>query len=104
MLAMKRWGVSARHTIMPPSAADVEARVRQRLFSDCPYGFYFKDVTCHYASGQLTLRGRIPTFALKRSLQSLLHGLDQVSLINDEVDVVNSYGLSSTRPKWSPTL
>jgi len=74
--------------------AEVLAAVKQRLASNCPYAFYFREVTFHFAYGVLTLRGRVPTDRLQQALHALLANLDGVDEINDQVDVINSRGLS----------
>jgi hypothetical protein len=75
----------------------VEQLARRRLTSDCPFAFYFRDITLRFADGRLSVRGRVPTFYLKQILQSRLKGIDGVELIDDQVDVVSSTGLSSAR-------
>jgi len=76
----------------------VEALAQGRLIDNCPYRFYFRDVTLRCAGGVLMLRGRVPTFYLKQVLQSLLKGLEGVERIDNRVDVVSAQGLSSLGP------
>jgi len=78
---------------------DVLRRVRARLTEDCPYGFYFRDITYEHRNGVLTLRGQLPTFYLKQVLQTWLRDVDGVERIDNQVDVVSSTGLSSVRPR-----
>jgi hypothetical protein len=78
-----------------PLASSVEEQARQRLANNCPYAFYFKQITFEFAGGMLTLRGRVPTFYLKQMLQSWLRDLDNVKHIDNQVDVVSATGLSS---------
>ena len=81
------------------SNADIENRARRHLASECPCPFYFKDVRLEYRHGVLTLRGRVPIYALKSMLQSILSRVDGVDEIENQVDVVSATGLSSERPK-----
>jgi hypothetical protein len=41
------------------------------------------------------VRGAVPSFYLKQILQTVLMGLEGVALINNQVNVVSSEGLSS---------
>ncbi len=67
----------------------VEETAKRRMLTDCPYAFYFRDITCHYCDGVLILRGRVPTFYLKQILQTVLKDLDGVQQINNQVDVLS---------------
>ncbi len=73
----------------------VEELAYRQLSQECPYGSYFKNITCKYADGVLTLRGKLPTFYLKQVLQSWLRDVEGVEQINNQVDVVSATGLSS---------
>ncbi len=77
----------------------IEDFINQRLTEQCSYRFYFKDVTYHYGHGKLTLRGRLPSFYLEQVLQTLLRDIEGVDLIDNQVDVISSTGLSSTGGK-----
>ena len=81
------------------ASESVEESARQRLAEGSPYAFYFRDIDLHFADGVLTLRGRVPTFYLKQMLQTHLLRLDGVARIRNQVDVVNSSGLSSVRQR-----
>ena len=74
----------------------VETQSKQKL-SECPYSYYFQDVTIYCVSGVLTLRGRVPTFYMKQIAQSLVGAIEGVSRIDNCLDVVNATGLSSVR-------
>ena len=69
----------------------------RRLTENCPYQFCFRGISCHYAAGVLTLRGRVPTFYLKQVITSRLRELAGVSRLQNEVDVVNAAGLSNVQ-------
>ena len=70
-----------------------------RRLDNCAYGFVFNKVTWHYKAGCLTLNGCVPTFYLKHVLQELLRKIELVDQIRNNVAVVSTRGLSSTRPK-----
>ena len=68
--------------------------VRERI-SECPYSYYFKDVTWEHEAEELVLEGRVPTFYMKQVLQTLLRGVGAVKQITNNVNVISSTGLSS---------
>lgn len=74
----------------------VEKRIRERL-ENCSWSYYFKQITWNFQRGRLALKGRVPTFYMKQILQEMLRDIELVELIVNEVDVVSSTGLSSTR-------
>lgn len=79
--------------------AGVGASVAERLSKECPYRFYFRDIDVDFCGGTLILHGRVPTFYMKQVLQTRLRDIDGVARIDNQVDVVSSNGLSSTRPR-----
>ncbi len=70
--------------------------VQARLANCCHFSLHWREITCCYEKGVLTLRGRVPTFYLKQVLQTTLKGIPGVMRIDNRVDVVASQGLSST--------
>jgi hypothetical protein len=90
---------SPEHRKQGISAVEIENRARRQLTNECPCAFYFKDVRLEYRHGVLTLRGRVPTHALKSMLERILSRVEGVDQIDNQVDVVSSTGLSSVRPK-----
>ena len=60
-----------------------------------------RTVSCQFKDGLLTLRGIVPSFYVKQVIFSLVEDLEceGIEQINDEIDVVNSRGLSSVRRK-----
>ncbi len=85
---------SSRRT---PTAEQQVYQTVQRQLESCSYSYYFCKVTYDFEEGRLVLRGCVPTFYLKQMLQELLRGIKYVTQIRNEVDVVNSNGLSSVR-------
>ena len=79
-------GSTEEHSIGP----SVEELVYRQLSQDCPYRFYFKNITCEYVDGVLTLRGQLPTFYFKQVLQSWLRDVEGVEQIDNQVDVVSA--------------
>jgi len=73
----------------------VEEAIRDCLFAEAMYGYYFKRVRFDVDEGVVTLQGCVPTFYLKQVLQTRLANVAGVRRIDNRVDVVNSRGLSS---------
>jgi hypothetical protein len=55
-------------------------------------GFQFE-----HRDGVLTVRGRVPSFYLRKLLESILKRVDGVHVVDNQVDVVCCDGLSSVR-------
>ena len=77
---------------------EVDVVVRERL-EDGPYKFYFKKIRWKLYNGCLTLRGEVPTFHLKQVLQTRLKDIPGVDRLINQVDVINSCGLSTVSRK-----
>lgn len=75
--------------------ARVEQAARQRIIDACPYRYYFRNVAFEFDEGVLAIYGRVPSFYLKQVLQTVLAGLPDIERIDNQVEVVNSAGLSS---------
>ncbi len=75
----------------------LEVSARRSIEQDCPYAFYFRFIRYLSRNGVLTIRGSLPSFYLKQVLISHLQRLDDVQRVDDQVDVINSSGLSSVR-------
>lgn len=73
----------------------VHSTVCRRL-ATCPHKFYFNRVKWEYSDGILRLQGQVPTFYLKQILQTLLRDIENVERVENDVQVINSCGLSST--------
>ncbi len=56
---------------------------------------FLRHVECHLEEGTLCLEGKVPSFYLKQTAQSLLQSLDGVERIVNRLEVVNPYGVSS---------
>jgi hypothetical protein len=87
----------AKSPIRKSTAEQQVYRSVQRRLANCSYAFIFCKVTWDFEDGRLTLRGCVPSFYLKQTLQELLRDIEQVKQIDNQTDVVNSSGLSSVR-------
>ena len=77
----------------------VAQAIRRRINENRMYAFYFKDVTCECHAGVVTVCGRVPTDGLKKILWSFIEVKDGAAEIDDQLDVINSRGLSRVRSK-----
>jgi hypothetical protein len=91
------WKPDGQSEVVLHDDTGIAELAERRLSEDQLYRFYFREITCKSDGGTLTLRGRVPTFYLKQVLQTMLGGLEGVDRIDNQVDVVNSEGLSSVR-------
>jgi osmotically-inducible protein OsmY len=71
------------------------SRAVERRFEGHAFGHVYSQVTWVFENGTLTLSGCVPSFYLKQMLQETLRDIDQVKQIDNQVNVVNSGGLSS---------
>ena len=55
-----------------------------------------QDVITHDNVSVKALKGRLPSFYLKQVLQTLLRDIEGIKLIDNQVDVISSTGLSSS--------
>lgn len=73
--------------------------IRRRIEESGTCAFYFSQVMCQCSNGVLKVYGRVPTNRLKDVLWSLIRDLDDITEIDDQLDVISSTGLSSVRPR-----
>lgn len=99
MIRVTEEAVSNRTLADESIPAAVEQLARQRLLADCECAYFFSEVTFQYADGVLTLRGRVPTQALRHVLDTLLADIEEVSRVENQVDVISSTGLSRIHSK-----
>lgn len=78
-------------------AGEVMRCVKGTLSRSCHFTRHWREITCDYREGVLTLRGSVPSFYLKQVLQSILKDTPGVARIDNRVDVVSAAGLSSVR-------
>ncbi|MEM6798159.1 MAG: BON domain-containing protein [Planctomycetota bacterium] len=56
---------------------------------------FARTVQCDYADGVLTIQGKVPSFYLKQTAQSLIQRVEGVKRIENALVVVSPYGVSS---------
>jgi len=78
---------------------DALERVHDKLSQSCHFSRHWREISCDYDEGILTLRGRLPSFYLKQVLQSIVKDVPGIERVNNQVDVVSAAGLSSVR-RW----
>jgi osmotically-inducible protein OsmY len=64
----------------------VERRLRESSY------YYLRTISCAFDQGVLTLRGKVPTFYLKQTVQAIAERVEGVQRIINLVDVVNPAG------------
>jgi hypothetical protein len=74
---------------------NVEQQARKLVAQHPHFGCRADDFYYECRDGALMVRGAVPSFYLKQVLQTVLMGLEGVALINNQVNVVSSEGLSS---------
>lgn len=88
-----------RIDVAQDSAEHVLGRVRETLSRNAHFARHWREISCHFEDGVLTLRGCVPSFYLKQVLQAALMDVPGVERLDNQVDVVSSAGLSSVRPR-----
>ena len=78
-------------TIVGSPGAGVLQTIERRL-RDSSY-YYLRTISAAYEAGVVTLRGRVPTFYLKQTVQSIVEKTEGVERVVNLVDVVNPAGL-----------
>ena len=67
-----------------PIVQTVERRLRESSY------YYLRSIRCFYEAGVVTLRGRVPTFYLKQTVQSIVEKIEGVEQVVNLVDVFDS--------------
>lgn len=60
---------------------------------------FLRHVECHVEGSTLYLDGKVPSFYLKQTAQSLLKSLDGVKQVDNRLQVVSASGISSVPPQ-----
>ncbi len=68
------------------ATSDVEQAARHRLRGS-PY-FALRELSCDFVNGSLCLRGRLPSFYYKQLAQETVSGMDGVSQIVNDTEVL----------------
>jgi hypothetical protein len=82
-------------TAATTTSTTIEQRARRLLAEHSHFRRRADDFRYEYCDGALMVRGAVPSFYLKQILQTVLMRLEGVALINNQVNVVSSEGLSS---------
>lgn len=56
---------------------------------------FLRHIECHVEGNTLYLDGKVPSFYLKQTAQSLLKSLDGVKRVDNRLEVVSASGISS---------
>jgi hypothetical protein len=67
-----------------PIVQTVERRLRESSY------YYLRSIRCGYEAGVVTLRGRVPTFYLKQTVQSIVEKIEGVEQVLNLVEVFDS--------------
>jgi osmotically-inducible protein OsmY len=70
--------------VVSPILQTVERRLRESSY------YYLRSIRCAYESGVVTLRGRVPTFYLKQTVQAIVEKIDGVEQVLNLVEVFDS--------------
>jgi hypothetical protein len=81
----------------PRSCQSITDRAAARLQNHSHFRGRSLDLSFEITGDILIIRGSVPTFYLKQLLQTVLREMENVSRIENHVDVVASDGLSSVR-------
>jgi osmotically-inducible protein OsmY len=76
---------------------DTAHRARKELNGHVHFRGRVDSFQFEHRDGVLTVRGRVPSFYLRKLLESVLKRVDGVHVVDNQVDVVCCDGLSSVR-------
>jgi hypothetical protein len=74
--------------LAPPAVSPIVQAVERRLRESSYY--YLRSIRCAFESGVITLRGRVPTFYLKQTVQAIVEKIDGVEQVVNLVEVFDS--------------
>jgi hypothetical protein len=77
------------------TSSNIEQQARNLVAKNSHFRCRADGFCYEYCEGALRVRGAVPSFYLKQVLQRVLTGLEGVALINNQVNVISSEGLSS---------
>jgi len=80
-----------------PDTVDLGRAAYERVATHCHFRGRVDDFQFVQDDNVLIVRGRVPSFYLKQVLQTALMDVEGVRQIDNQVDVVCCYGLSSVR-------
>jgi BON domain-containing protein len=74
--------------LAPPVVSPIVQAVERRLRESSYY--YLRSIRCAFEAGVITLRGRVPTFYLKQTVQAIVEKIDGVEQVVNLVEVFDS--------------
>lgn len=74
--------------LVTPAPATEVAQIAERRLRESPY-FFLKSISCDFASGVLTLRGRVPYEQLKDFAEAIVLRVPGVVDVVNRVEVVD---------------
>lgn len=94
---VERNGFAAADPVGPYLCHELASRARKQLAQHSHFRRRAESFEFLKLGDTLVVRGRVPTFYLKQMAQTVLRDLDGVRWIDNQIEVVASGGLSSTR-------
>ena len=92
---------SLRPCLAPPAVSPIVQTVERRLRESSYY--YLRSIRCAFEAGVITLRGRVPTFYLKQTVQAIVEKIEGVEQVVNLVEVFDSrqapFPASDARPE-----
>ena len=79
---------AAPPVLAPPVVSPIVQAVERRLRESSYY--YLRSIRCAFESGVITVRGRVPTFYLKQTVQAIVEKIDGVEQVINLVEVFDS--------------
>jgi osmotically-inducible protein OsmY len=77
--------------ILPSPGTGILQSIERRLRESSYY--YLRTISAAHEAGVITLRGRVPTFYLKQTVQAIVEKIEGVERVINLVDVVNPAGV-----------
>lgn len=77
----------ARAAVPTASAGSATLELVQRRLRESSY-YYLRTISCAFEEGVLTLRGRVPSYYLKQTVQVLAEKVEGVQQVVNLVDVM----------------
>ena len=74
--------------LAPPAVSPIVQTVERRLRESSYY--YLRSIRCAFEAGVITLRGRVPTFYLKQTVQAIVEKIEGVEQVVNLVEVFDS--------------
>jgi osmotically-inducible protein OsmY len=79
---------TATPVLAAPAVSPIVQTVERRLRESSYY--YLRSIRCAFEAGVITLRGRVPTFYLKQTVQAIVEKIEGVEQVVNLVEVFDS--------------